>query len=173
MGLARRFRSVIRRGLWPLAGVIIGATAVTAVSAHQGQVSGGVIHACVGKNNGGVRVIAASGACAANENALDWNAQGPTGPPGVSDREVVWASSPESNLAWRGVDVGCPAGKVALSGGYRVGPDSATAAKVTVWVNKPGFTAPSWQVAARVPNVSETAPFNWSITAYAVCATVQ
>ena len=42
-----------------------------------------VIYACYNKNNGNVRIVAASSACHGSEIAISWNEQGPTGPQGL------------------------------------------------------------------------------------------
>ncbi|HLM37745.1 MAG TPA: lamin tail domain-containing protein [Gaiellaceae bacterium] len=44
--------------------------------------SNAVINACVKKNDGRVRVVAAAASCRRNELPLAWNAQGPAGPAG-------------------------------------------------------------------------------------------
>src|SRR5207253_1659289 len=44
--------------------------------------SNGTIHGCFQKNSGGLRVVQSSGDCRDSEQALDWNQQGPKGPPG-------------------------------------------------------------------------------------------
>jgi type VI secretion system secreted protein Hcp len=41
-----------------------------------------VIHACVARGSGFVRVPSGDGGCRPNESSLDWNAQGPAGPAG-------------------------------------------------------------------------------------------
>ena len=50
--------------------------------AHGGDVSLGIIHACVDVNNGKLRIVPGDAECPKNESALDWNAQGPEGPQG-------------------------------------------------------------------------------------------
>lgn len=77
------------------------ATVAGLASAHGGDASR--VHACVG-SGGTVRIVGASEACRANENAVDWaiqgpqgdtgqqGPQGPAGPAGASDapnRQVV------------------------------------------------------------------------------------
>jgi hypothetical protein len=64
-----------------LAGAVIGATAVV-VSAHPGPVQPGVIHACINNSSGTIKLSTATGTCAANETAIDWNAVGPKGDKG-------------------------------------------------------------------------------------------
>jgi hypothetical protein len=45
--------------------------------------SSAVIHACVKKKTGLVRIVAASAACRPGESAMAWNAQGARGPSGA------------------------------------------------------------------------------------------
>ena len=42
------------------------------------------IHACVQRDSGQVRIIAANERCRRSESALDWNAEGPAGPSGAA-----------------------------------------------------------------------------------------
>ena len=51
-----------------------------ALTAHGGDTR--LIHACVKKGNGDLRIIAASGTCKHNETALHWSISGPPGPQG-------------------------------------------------------------------------------------------
>jgi hypothetical protein len=57
-------------------------TGVTAVLAHGGDVN--LIHACVSKLDGYVRLIGATASCKKSETALDWGIVGPAGPQGPS-----------------------------------------------------------------------------------------
>ena len=52
----------------------------TALNAHGGDTS--LIHACVKKSNGDLRIIAPSGSCKKGETALHWNISGLAGPQG-------------------------------------------------------------------------------------------
>src|SRR5262245_23005612 len=64
--------------------VLVGAAGVAYASIPDGS---GIIHGCVAKKDGSLRVIdpAAGGACnASKETALDWNQPGPAGSPGPS-----------------------------------------------------------------------------------------
>jgi hypothetical protein len=85
----------------------------------------GAIHACFKKSGGALRVIDTSlGACAANENAIQWNQlgqPGAPGAPGVSGYEVVVSeqANPPSLLRG-GMRVPCPDNKVVLGGGAGV-----------------------------------------------------
>ena len=60
--------------------VAVGLTASAHVVA-QGQPSQ-VIHACVGKVTGNVRIVSASTRCLSVETAITWNTTGPAGPAG-------------------------------------------------------------------------------------------
>jgi hypothetical protein len=44
--------------------------------------SNGTIHGCYQRTNGVLRVVESAGDCRGRERALDWNQQGPPGPPG-------------------------------------------------------------------------------------------
>jgi hypothetical protein len=55
-------------------------TGITAVLAHGGDLN--LIHACVIKVNGHVRLIGATDSCKKSETALDWGIVGPPGPQG-------------------------------------------------------------------------------------------
>lgn len=50
------------------------------LGAHGGDAA--LIHGCVQKSSGQLRIVAPSERCAASETAVDWNQQGPPGPPG-------------------------------------------------------------------------------------------
>ena len=58
------------------------AGATPAAYAHGGNTS--LIHGCVNKNNGTLRIIAATGTCTSKETLLDWNIAGPAGPAGAT-----------------------------------------------------------------------------------------
>lgn len=51
--------------------------------------SGGTIHGCYQTKSGDLRVVESAGACRNDENALDWNQRGATGPPGPSAVSVL------------------------------------------------------------------------------------
>lgn len=66
-----------------LIGVIslgLGLAALSPAHVYGGTPS--LIHACVKKSNGDVRIIAPGGTCRANETPLAWNISGPPGPEG-------------------------------------------------------------------------------------------
>jgi hypothetical protein len=58
------------------------AFAVLAMAAAVPAHAANVIHACVNKQNGAVRIVAAAANCKATETAVSWNMTGPTGPQG-------------------------------------------------------------------------------------------
>jgi len=91
---------------------------------------------------------------------------GPTGPPGVSGREIVTQVSATDSMEAKGVAAVCPAGKVPIAGGGRVSV-SLTGGPVLVW------SAPS-AANGWIAQAVEAAAFpgTWSVTAYAICATV-
>lgn len=95
----------------------------------------------------------------------DTGAAGAPGPPGVSGYEVVTANSgPPDPSDGKAAEATCPADKIAISGGGTVDPPVAAVLNGSYPV--PGSPG-SWFVAA-----TERIPVNWSVTAYAVCATV-
>ncbi|MDP9372758.1 MAG: carboxypeptidase-like regulatory domain-containing protein [Chloroflexota bacterium] len=68
-----------RRSLGIVLAMLLGASLVMVVSAHDGDTA--KIHGCVNTGTGVLRVIDANGTCRSNETALDWNIQGPAAPP--------------------------------------------------------------------------------------------
>ena len=74
------------------------------VWAHDGNSSASVVHACVAKNDGSVRIVGVSGACKKNETTAHWSIAGPQGPAGGGLRVV------DSNGAVVGLLVGGPIG---------------------------------------------------------------
>lgn len=70
--------------------------------------SGGTIHGCFGNANGNLRVVESARDCRANESALEWNRQGPPGPPGGLTTASA-EEKPEVSTASRSfVDLGGP-----------------------------------------------------------------
>lgn len=72
---------------------------VATVAAHGGD--GSKIHSCVQNVSGNLRIVDPGGDCKSNEVALDWNGQGPVGPPG--------APGPSGALAL--ANKSCPSGQ--------------------------------------------------------------
>jgi len=61
----------------------VAATVVMAsVIAFSGQSAAQVIHSCVKKENGQLRIVGVGGPCHPSEHPLSWNASGPPGPQG-------------------------------------------------------------------------------------------
>jgi hypothetical protein len=97
----------------------------------------GVIHGCYKNKTGSLRVIDPPAACGSGETALDWNQAGQPG--GVSGYQII---SGDPVTVDPGVSqeaqVSCPAGKLAVGGGYIAGGSvrvisSAPAGAGTVW----------------------------------------
>jgi type VI secretion system Hcp family effector len=65
-----------------VAALAAASVAAVAVAVAWADDSTSVIHACVSKGSGVVRVRATGDTCGRHETALDWNAQGPQGPAG-------------------------------------------------------------------------------------------
>src|SRR3954452_2660759 len=59
-----------------------GAAFAAQATAHRR--ADGVIHACMQKKTGRLRVVAGANACRRGERPLSWNAQGPAGPEGAT-----------------------------------------------------------------------------------------
>ena len=74
-----------------LIAVLLGMTGVFYVSAHGGDAT--LIHACVNKRSGDIRIITATTVCDSDrETALDWGVQGPKGDKG--DTGAVGSAGP-------------------------------------------------------------------------------
>jgi hypothetical protein len=74
---------------------------VTAALAHGGDVN--LIHACVNKNTGAIRIVGANSTCASKENPLDWGIVGPAGPQGPKgDQGIQGEQGLPGNLALAG-----------------------------------------------------------------------
>jgi hypothetical protein len=82
--------------------IILGS--VTAAMAHGGDLN--LIHACVNRNSGSVRIVGATSTCASKEYALDWGIVGPPGPQGpkgdTGDQGIQGEPGPAGNLALAG-----------------------------------------------------------------------
>jgi hypothetical protein len=131
--------------------VAVAAVAALAVSGGIAYASipdaGGVIHACLLKNVGTIRVIDTAksglpGHCSNVETEITWNQKGQAGAPGApgaqgapgadgadgadgaSGYEVVTNSAElTAGAVWYGT-VACPAGKVATGGGFTTSPST-------------------------------------------------
>jgi hypothetical protein len=130
--------------------------------------SNSVIHSCYATKGGGLRVIdtGAGESCNPKESPLDWNAQGPKGdqgPAGISGLDQYTHSASIPPGGWI-LNVDCPTGKLAISGGW----------------NASGFDA--FEVRSSIPYKDDS---GWSfvffnttsstitVTAYAMCANAQ
>jgi hypothetical protein len=139
-----------------------------------------VIHACYKTAAPNTLSLRTASTCPAGTTALSWKQQGPQGiqgaqgmrgvqgtqgvqgPAGVSGFQTasgVTGTIPAGDLG--GIDVPCPAGETAISGGYTV-PYTATVLDSHARTDDPG----TWTVTAAFPSTSGT------ITAYAQCAQV-
>jgi hypothetical protein len=89
----------IRHRAWRAAAIAIGALAITGGIAYATiPAAADVIHGCYGPN-GLLRVVNnSSGACQANETALEWNQTGPQGPAGDPGTAVAYASVGRSGI---------------------------------------------------------------------------
>jgi hypothetical protein len=138
--LERRWRQHI---LMALGFALLGVSVITVASAHGGDTA--LIHSCVHKSNGNVRIVGADDSCHANtETALDWNAEGaggpagpqgpigpegpagpegpvgPAGPAGLSGYEVVRVDFPLAAGGFLRDTASCPTGKRVFGGGAQV-----------------------------------------------------
>ncbi len=151
-----------------------------------------VIFACQA-GNGSLRVIASGDACRSNESALSWNIQGPAGPagpagepgptgepgpagpPGLAGVELVTG---EAAVLPTGVlrpsvvvQVACPDGKVALSGGASLDADGLYTVLASPLVAS-GSSAPTGWRAYVTTSTGGSLPLSATVTAaaFAVCA---
>ncbi len=130
-----RFSFVRKRGTVVAIAAVSALLVVGGVAYATIPDSNGVIHSCYTTKGGSLRVIdtGAGESCNLKESPLDWNAQGPTGPTGPAgsqgpkgdqgpagisglEQDTNSASIPPGG--WL-VNVDCPTGKLALSGGWR------------------------------------------------------
>jgi hypothetical protein len=132
--------------------------------------AGGVIHACYAQKDGSLRVIdSPSQTCQSKETALNWNTQGPQGPPGangVSGYEVVTVHDPAPS-GNADITVTCPSGKKALGGGGEETPPFENLG--TVVSSRPLIDGTGWRVILRGPGLPGTGN---GVDAYATCALV-
>ena len=59
---------------------VIGTVVISKVIAQTNE----IIYACIANNSGLLRIVYGHEDCRPNENPLNWNKQGPAGPPGES-----------------------------------------------------------------------------------------
>ena len=95
----------------------------------------------------------------------DTGAAGAAGAPGVAGLETASATSAANATDFKDLTVDCPSGKRVLGGGIRLtGADGF----VAVDSSRP-FDPDTWIGAGREVNATAV---SWSITVYAICATV-
>jgi hypothetical protein len=168
---------------------------VTAVLAHGGDVN--LIHACVSKPDGYVRLIGATASCKKTEIALDWGIvgpagpQGPTGPqgdpgptgdpgpaglqgpagedgaPGISGYEIVRGPVVSGEGGRITAVATCPAGKKVLGGGGTAFANVDYRIETSVPID-----GTSWSVSFS-PDTSSSPNAGFTVAAFAVCAFVQ
>jgi hypothetical protein len=141
------------------AGVVLAATAAVAVAWIPG--SDGVIHGCVAKHTGLLRVINDSQSCRPSEEPLSWDQSG-----GI--RGYVRVSSDLITIPTGGdvgVDAVCPAGTLPMGGGFYIaGEDDLVSIRQSV----PALERNSWFVEAH-----NDSSFNTGVAqAWAICAAV-
>jgi hypothetical protein len=143
----------------------------SAVSYGLGRAAATVINACYKTATPHTLTVRDGATCPAGTTALTWNVRGPRGiqgiqgiqgTPGMSGFTTTSAATgfiPPGNIG--AIDVPCPDGKQAISGGYSV-PYGATVLDSHAEASDPT----TWYVAAAFPSVGGT------ITAYVQCALV-
>ncbi len=164
----------------------VGAIAVATMLAAGGVAyatipdSNSVIHSCYTTKGGSLRVIdpGAGESCNLKESPLDWNAQGPTGPTGPAGPQGPKGDQGSAGISgleetsrtvslppggWI-VNVDCPTGKLAISGGWELG----TQPGIDVQTSSPYKDDSGWTFVFINTTSSTT-----TITAYAMCANAQ
>lgn len=108
--------------------VVIGAagalTITGAVAYAAGAAPNTTIYACVAKSGGAVRIVGRTVKCKRSEKRIDWNRQGrvgPRGPAGLSAPQLITAEITITDGNPHGKDLSCPAGKMAIAGGFSEG----------------------------------------------------
>ena len=97
-------------------------------------------------------------------------APGPTGPAGTGAtgfQRVVGAATANDGTATKTATASCPAGKVAVGGGYLASTVAADQGELTVWANRPTSDT-VWSVSAAVDSGPSIV---WSLQAFVVCLT--
>ena len=111
----------MRRKLLVAGALVAVAVASVATYAFATSTADAVIHACVAKADGSVRIVAAANACKNNEASVDWSQQGPAGPQGAQGRDGAQgpagpaAPSPDAIQATAEI-VGAKSGPIAGDG---------------------------------------------------------
>jgi len=159
----------MKRTLIPLLAVL--AIGLAGVAYAAIPAANGTITACK-DNKGQLKVIDAESGqtCAANQQPLTWNQQGPAGANGVSGYQVVYAKSAYDSAIEKSAVAFCPSGKKPVGGGVIIGvyANGSYLAPDGVAVNGSQSTGNGWGVVAR-----EIVPYDgpWELTAQAICVT--
>ena len=130
--------------------------------------SNSVIHSCYATKDGSLRVIDAGAgqSCNPKESPLDWNSQGPKGDQGsagISGLEQATKSASIPPGGWL-VNVDCPTGKLAISGGW----SAVTFDALDVEESIPYKDDSGWSF-----GFFNTSSSTITVTAYAMCANAQ
>jgi hypothetical protein len=142
-----------------------------------------------------------AGRCKHKEAAVSWNQVGPTGPTGaagstgatgatgpqgatgatgatgLSGLQTITLASVSNSVSPKEAAVLCPAGKRAISGGAAITGGSVAAgtdlaATVALKASRPLTISGSDAWTARAEEIAPGFDGNWSLTIYAICATV-
>jgi hypothetical protein len=141
--------------------VVAGGVAYAAIPGADGTING-----CYKTGDGTLRVIdAEAGAtCKTNEKPIAWSQTGPPGEPGGPLRiATIFQSARIPPASISGIDVVCPTGMTALSGGYNF---NTPGAHIVVWKNlQSSSLARVWEVGLRNEDSND-----WVVTAFALCS---
>jgi hypothetical protein len=106
-------------------GAVLGAAVAAATGVALASIpdSGGVVHACWQNVTSATKPVklldtAKSTQCPTGWSAVAWNKTGPQGAPGVSGYQVVSTPVTVAGNTFTTVSAQCPAGDVAIGGGY-------------------------------------------------------
>jgi hypothetical protein len=100
-------------------------------------------------------------------NQLPAGAPGPPGPPGVSGLQRAELSTATDSGSPKSVSATCPPGKRAIGGGARV--SGGGSSEVSIIESSPEADGSRWNTRAVEVNTTQG---SWTLTAFAVCATV-
>lgn len=111
----------------------IGLAAVVGLAVYGGAAMAmhdvNTLHACAKENSGDLRLVADAQECKPSEAAVEWNVQGPTGPPGTASVHAHIAEE-TSDAPFFGVTAWCEEGEVALGGGFDMRGSALASAQV-------------------------------------------
>lgn len=97
----------------------------------------GVIHGCLA-SSGKILIIDSSASCASGTTALNWNQTGPAGADGTDGTNAVagahMIASTGVLVSGNGADINvhCPTGEIAISGGYQLSVPDASVPNVHI-----------------------------------------